>query len=165
MRDLAHAVPHGPRREPWRKTNRRKAALRPKHVWSIRTNFNLPSEHATWPCSTWRSAASSEDARSSDYGSNMLHPVTRSTGQPCQKKTGEPVKFELMEQTREVIDNYIATAKKQPDEFLFGGRRGRDRPTKTRQYARLVGQRIAGIGLDPEFFGTRARRRPQSIPP
>ena len=95
----------------------------------------------------------------------MLHPVTWSTGQPCQKKTGEPVKFELMEQTREVIDNYIATAKKQPDEFLFGGRRGRDRPTKTRQYARLVGQRIAGIGLDPEFFGTRARRRPQSIPP
>jgi hypothetical protein len=54
----------------------------------------------------------------------MLHPVTRPTGQPCQEKTGEPVKFELMEQTREVIDNYIATAKKQPGEFLFGGRRG-----------------------------------------
>ena len=89
----------------------------------------------------------------------MLHPVTRPTGQPCQEKTGEPVKFELMEQTREVIDNYIATAKKQPGEFLFGGRRGRNKLITTRQYARLVSQWIAGIDLDPRFFGTHSLRR------
>jgi hypothetical protein len=96
----------------------------------------------------------------------MLHTaVTRSTGQPRQKKTGEPVKVDLTEQTREVIDNYIATAKKQPGEFLFSGRSGRDRATTTRQYARLVDQCIAGIGLDPGFFGTRARRSQKSISP
>jgi hypothetical protein len=98
--------------------------------------------------------------------SKMLHPgVARSTGQPRRKKTGEPVKFELTEQTREMIDNYIATAKKQPGEFLFGGRRGRDRLAMTRQCARLVGQCIAGIGLDRGFFGTRARRSRKSILP
>ena len=38
--------------------------------------------------------------------SKMLHPgVARSTGQPRRKKTGEPVKFEQTEQTREMIDN------------------------------------------------------------
>jgi hypothetical protein len=54
-------------------------------------------------------------------------------------------------QTREAIDNYIRAANKKPGEFLFGGRRGRDRPMTTRQYARLVGQWIASIGLDPGF--------------
>jgi integrase len=76
-----------------------------------------------------------------------------------QKKTGQPVKFEMMEQTREAIDNYLAAAGKKPGEFIFGGRRGRDRPITTRQYARLVGQWIAGIGLDPRFFGTHSLRR------
>jgi hypothetical protein len=37
----------------------------------------------------------------------------------------------------QAIDYYLATAKKKPGEFLFGGRRGRDRPITTRQYARL----------------------------
>ena len=76
-----------------------------------------------------------------------------------QKKTGQPVKFELTEQTREAIDYYLATAKKKTGEFLFGGRRGRDRPITTRQYARLVSQWIASIGLDPRFFGTHSLRR------
>jgi integrase len=85
------------------------------------------------------------------------HAVDRATVR--QKKTGQPVKFELTEQTREAIDNYLAAAKKKPGEFLLGGRRGRDRPITTRQYARLVGQWIASIGLDPSFFGTHSLRR------
>ena len=68
-------------------------------------------------------------------------------------------KFEMTEQTREAIDNYLAAAGKKPGEFTFDGRRGRDRPITTRQYARLVGQWIAGIGLDPRFFGTHSLRR------
>ena len=85
------------------------------------------------------------------------HVVDRATVR--QKKTGQPVKFELTEQTREAIDYYLATAKKKTGEFLFGGRRGRDRPITTRQYARLVRQWIASIGLDPSFFGTHSLRR------
>src|SRR5215469_2347396 len=37
--------------------------------------------------------------------------------------------------------------------------RGRDLPITTQQYARLVGQWIAAIGLDPSFFGTHSLRR------
>jgi integrase len=50
------------------------------------------------------------------------HAVDRATVR--QKKTGQPVKFEMTEQTREAGDDYIAAANKKPGEFLFDGRRG-----------------------------------------
>ena len=65
----------------------------------------------------------------------------------------------MTEQTREAVDSYIVAANKKPGEFLFGGRRGRNLPITTRQYARLVSQWIADIGLDPRFFGTHSLRR------
>jgi hypothetical protein len=85
------------------------------------------------------------------------HAVDRATVR--QKKTGQPVRFEMTEQTREAVDNYIEAANKEPGDFLFGGRRDRDRPLTTRQYARLVCQWIASIGLDPSFYGTHSLRR------
>jgi integrase len=85
------------------------------------------------------------------------HAVDRATVR--QKKTGQPVRFEMTEQTREAVDSYIGAAGKTPGEFLFGGRRSRDRPITTRQYARLVCRWIASIGLDPSFFGTHSLRR------
>src|SRR5882724_7457481 len=66
-----------------------------------------------------------------------------------QKKTGQPVKFELTEQTRQAVEDYMRAAGKRPGEFLFTGRRGSGRCMTTRQYARLVSEWIAGIGLDP----------------
>ena len=69
-----------------------------------------------------------------------------------QKKTGQPVKFELTEQTRQAVDDYLKAAGKKPGEFLFAGRRGPGRGMTTRQYARLVSEWIANIGLDPKPF-------------
>jgi integrase len=76
-----------------------------------------------------------------------------------QKKTGRPVKFELTEQTRQAIDDYIKVAGKKPGEYLFSGRGGHNRCMTTRQYARLVSIWVATIGLDPHFFGTHSLRR------
>jgi len=39
-----------------------------------------------------------------------------------QKKTGRPVRFELSEQTRQAVDDYLKVANKSPGEFLFTGR-------------------------------------------
>jgi integrase len=113
-----------------------KPPLPPKHVWSIRTKFQFAER--TRDFAMFNLAIDSKLRGCEVVRLRVQDVAPRSRGrpgQPCQKKTGEPVKFELMEQTREVIDNYIATAKKQPGEFLFAGRRGRDRPTTTRQYA------------------------------
>jgi integrase len=41
-----------------------------------------------------------------------------------QEKTGRPLRFELSEQTRQAIDDYLRAANKNPGEFLFTGRRG-----------------------------------------
>jgi integrase len=76
-----------------------------------------------------------------------------------QRKTGRPVKFEITEQTRQAVDEYLKTVNKGPNDFLFTGRRGRDRNLTTRQYARLVSEWIGSIGLDPSLFGTHSLRR------
>jgi integrase len=65
----------------------------------------------------------------------------------------------LTEQTRQAIDDYVRAAGKKSGEFLFLGRRGLGRCMTTRQYARLVSEWIASIGLDPKLFGTHSLRR------
>src|ERR1700721_37479 len=76
-----------------------------------------------------------------------------------QKKTGRPVRFELSEQTRQAVDDYLKAGNKRPGEFLFTGRRGPGNCMTTRQYARLVSGWIGGVGLDPRLFGTHSLRR------
>ena len=76
-----------------------------------------------------------------------------------QKKTGRPVRFELSEQTRHAIDDYLKSTNKKPGEFLFTGRRGPNRNMTTRQYARLVSEWVGSVGLDPRLFGTHSLRR------
>jgi integrase len=75
-----------------------------------------------------------------------------------QKKTGRPVKFELTEQTRQAVDDYLAAAGKKPGEFLFASR-AVGRSMTVRQYARLVSWWIASIGLDPCIYSTYSLRR------
>ena len=76
-----------------------------------------------------------------------------------QKKTGRPVRFELSEQTRQAVDDYLKVANKRPGEFLFTGRRGAEHSMTTRQYARLVSEWIGSVGLDPTRFRTHSLRR------
>ena len=76
-----------------------------------------------------------------------------------QKKTGHPVRFELTEQTRQALDDYIKAADRQRGDFLFQGRKGSSCSLTTRQYARLVSDWVACCGLDPSLFGTHSLRR------
>ena len=69
-----------------------------------------------------------------------------------QKKTGRPVKFELTDQTRKAIDDYLKEAGKKPGDLRFAGRRGFGERMTTRQYARLLSGWIASIGLDPKHL-------------
>jgi len=78
-----------------------------------------------------------------------------------QKKTGRPVKFELTDQTRQAVDQYLKSASKKQGEFLFTGRRVGQSMT-TRQYARLLSGWISSAGLDPRLFGTHSLRRPKA---
>ena len=135
--------------------------LRPKHVWSIRTRlllerrirdlalFNLAIDSKLRGCDVV--AVRIEDVAPNSY--TMDRATVR------QKKTGRPVKFELTDQTRQAIDDYLKATGKKPGDFLFTGRRGFGQCMTTRQYARLLAGWIASIGLDPKLFGTHSLRR------
>jgi integrase len=76
-----------------------------------------------------------------------------------QRKTGHLVKFELTEQAREAVDEYVRAVGKSPDDFLFASRRNHRRCITTRQYARLVSRWMSEVGLDANRFGTHSLRR------
>ena len=163
MQDPAQASPRTQHREPWNKGKLigAKPPLRSKHVWSIRTKlqvegqtrdlamFNLAIDSKLRGCDVV--ALKVEDVAPSGYT------LDRATVR--QKKTGQPVRFEMTEQTRQSVDDYIRAAGKKPGEFLFIGRHGPGQCMTTRQYARLVSGWVGSIGLDPKLFGTHSLRR------
>src|SRR6202022_1249949 len=76
-----------------------------------------------------------------------------------QRKTGRPVRFELTDHTRQAIEDYLRPSPRNLGEFLFPGRRGPSEGSTTREYARLVSDWVASIGLDQRLFGTHSLRR------
>jgi integrase len=75
-----------------------------------------------------------------------------------QTKTGRPVLFEITEQSPQSVDEYLRLTKRRPGSFLFGGRR-KEKSLTTRQYARLVSNWTAMIGLDASLYGKHSLRR------
>src|SRR3979411_780085 len=149
----ATLTPH--KRLPWNKgkLTRAKPPLRPKHVWSIRTKlqiegrvrdlamFNLAIDSKLRGCDVV--AIKVEDVAAGGYAAD------RATVR--QKKTRQPVRFELSEQTLQAIDDYLKAANKRPGEFLFTGRLSPEASRTTRQYTRLVYEWIVSEGLDPRM--------------
>ena len=150
-------------RTPWNKGKLigTKPPLRPKHVWSIRTR--LMAEGRTRDLAMFNLAIDSKlrgcDVMALKVEDVAPHGYTIDRATVRQKKTGRPVKFELTEQTRQAVDDYLAAAGKKPGEFLFTNRRAIGRPMTVRQYARLVSEWIASIGLDPRIYSTHSLRR------
>jgi integrase len=145
------------KRTPWNKgkLTGAKPPLRPKHVWSIRTKlqmadrkrdlalFNLAIDSKLRGCDVI--GLKVEDIAPNGYA------IERATIR--QKKTGRSVRFEVTEQTRQAVDDYLRVANRKRGDFLFAAQRLADRGLSTRQYARLVADWIRGIGLDPCLFG------------
>ena len=75
-----------------------------------------------------------------------------------QRKTGRPVRFELTEQTRQAINEYLGASGRKVGDYLFDGRRPGQSMT-TRQYAPLLSERLTAIGLDPRVYDTHSLRR------
>ena len=131
-------------RTPWNKgkLTGAKPPLRPKHVWAIRTRlmiqgrtrdlamFNVAIDSKLRGCDVV--ALTVEDVAPNGYAIDRA--MVR------QKKTGRPVKFELTDQTRQAVDDYLRASGKKSGELLFTSRRRTDNCMTTRPYARLVGE-------------------------
>jgi len=111
MRETEHLATPATTRVPWNKGKLigARPPLRPKHVWAIRTKlqmekqtrdlalFNLAIDSKLRGCDVV--AVKVDDVAPNGYA------IDRATVR--QRKTGRPVRFELTEQTRQAIDDYI----------------------------------------------------------
>jgi integrase len=118
MCENEHAITMDPKRIPWNKGKLvgPRPPLRQKHVWAIRTRlqieqqvrelalFNLAIDSKLRGCDLV--AIRTDDVAPNGYA------IGRASVR--QRKTGRPVRFELTEQTRQSIDDYLTTAKKEP---------------------------------------------------
>ena len=76
-----------------------------------------------------------------------------------QQKTHRPVQFEITEQTRDSILNWIEHAGLSSQDYLFKSRFRSSPHISTRQYARIIENWVSEIGLDPAEYGTHYMRR------
>ena len=134
---LTTKSPAEPLRVPWNKGKLvgAKPPLRPSHVSSIRTKlqidgkmrdlalFNIPIDSKLRGCDD--AAIRVDDVAPNNYTSD------RATIR--QKKTGRPVRFELTEQTRQALDEYLRLTGRKAGQFLFAGRGNAERGLTTRQ--------------------------------
>jgi integrase len=163
MQDSEKSSPATSKRIPWNKgkLTGAKPPLRPKHVWSIRTKlqmadrkrdlalFNLAIDSKLRGCDVV--ALKVEDIAPHGYA------VERVTVR--QKKTGRPVRFEVTEQTRQAVDEYLRSTNRKQGQFLFPAQRRPEEALSTRQYARVLADWVRSIGLDPCVYGTHSLRR------
>ena len=76
-----------------------------------------------------------------------------------QQKTSRQVQFEITEQTRDNIAQWIELARLTPHDYLFPCRPNSSPHLSTRQYSRIVNAWIEEIGSDPSGYGTHSMRR------
>ena len=138
-----------------------KPPLKPREVWSIRIRLQIGKKQRD--LALFNLAIDSK-LRSCDLVTLRVADVApggqvRERAIVIQQKTGRPVQFELTEQTREAIRDWLSERKLQDGDYLFPSRVHHCSHLSTRQYARIVNHWVASIGLDPHKYGTHLMRR------
>jgi len=155
---------HSPRKHiPWNKGKLigQKAPLKIKDIWSIRIRLQLAKR--TRDLALFNLAIDSK-LRASDLVKLKLRDVSHGhriakRAMIMQQKTKQPVQFEITEQTREAIANWVQQVNLRSDDYLFKSRVHKSPHLSTRQYARIVEGWVLEIGLDPAAYGTHTLRR------
>ncbi len=150
-------------REPWNKGKLvgQKPPLKPKDIWAIR--IQLQNAHQDRDLAMFNLAIDSM-LRGCDLVNLRVRDITHGNqilarAMAVQRKTQRPVQFELTEPTRAAVTDWIEKAKLKPEECLFPSRLSNSSHVSTRQYARIVHQWVAAIGLDSTVYGTHTMRR------
>ncbi|KAF2990477.1 tyrosine-type recombinase/integrase [Methylocystis sp. MJC1] len=148
---------------PWNKGRLlgQKRPLRPKDVWTIRVRLQLDCRKRD--LAMFKLAIDSK-LRSCDLVSLQVDDVfaggrVRDRAVVVQKKTGRPVQFELTEQTRLSVREWLDARGMANNRTLFPSRLAKRPHISTRQYARIVKKWVASAGLDASAYGTHSIRR------
>jgi len=138
-----------------------KPPLKPREIWAIRIRLQLKKE--TRELAMFNLAIDSK-LRSCDLVKLKVRDVSHGNGlapraMVLQQKTQQPVQFEITEQTRDALQNWISHKQLRQEDYLFPSRINSSNHISTRQYARLVDKWIEMIGLDTSLYGTHSLRR------
>jgi integrase len=150
-------------REPWNKGKLigQKPPLKLAEIWTVRTQLRMACK--TRDLALFNLAIDSK-LRGCDLVALRVQDVAHggqvlARASVVQHKTGEPVRFELTEHTREAVESWIAAAGLGSGDNLFPSRQSSSPHLSTRQYARVVKHWIALMGGDPREYGTHSLRR------
>jgi integrase len=111
---------------PWNKgkLTGAKPPLRPKHVWAIRTRLQLTGRRRD--LALFNLGIDSKLHGCDVVGLKLVdvapHGYAADRASVRQRKTGWPVRFEMTEQTRQAIDDYISQRGRASGPYLFPGR-------------------------------------------
>jgi integrase len=148
---------------PWNKgrLTGQKRPLKPKEVWAIRIRLQL--ERCKRDLALFNLAIDSK-LRGCDLVRLRTNDVcvggrVQDRATVIQRKTGRPVQFEITEQTRAAIHDWLTKAALGRDQYLFPSRVREHQPISTRQYARIVHRWVERAGLDSSAYGTHSMRR------
>jgi len=148
---------------PWNKGKLigQKPPLTLKQIWAIR--IRLQMDHRVRDLALFNLAIDSK-LRGCDLVRLRVRDVVHgdqvvSRATVMQRKTGQPVRFEVTEQTRDAVQTWIAERELCAADYLFPSRIRASRHLSTRQYARIVQGWVSLIGLNPRDYGTHSLRR------
>ena len=149
--------------EPWNKGKLigQKFPLKIKYIWAIRVRLQLAKrirELALF------NLAIDSKLRGCDLVKLRLTDISHGDtvsvrALVMQQKTHRPVQFEISEQTRSSLSDWIKLAGIKLSDFIFPSRIHNSPHITTRQYARIVRHWVTEIGLDPANYGTHSMRR------
>ena len=152
-----------PRREPWNKGKLvgQRRPLKPKEIWGIRIRLQMEGNIRDLAL---LNLAIDSKLRGCDLVRLRVADVTHSgrvmsRANVMQRKTGQPVQFEITEETQESISAWIDHASLTASGYLFPSRIRTSPHISTRQYSRIAQSWFESIGLDPALYGTHSMRR------
>ena len=153
--------PHAPESGSKVRLTGQKPPLKPREVWAIRVRLQIAGKRRD--LALFNLAIDSK-LRSCDLVALRVSDVVtgdnvRERAVIIQQKTGNPVQFELTEPTRCAVSAWITWRSLDEKGYLFPSRLHARPHLSTPQYARIVNQWVASIGLAPHKYGTHSLRR------
>lgn len=149
--------------EPWNKGKLigQKTPLKLKEIWAIRIRLEL--SHRVRDLALFNFASDSK-LRACDLVKLKVRDISHGDriaprAIVMQQKTGRPVQFEITEQTRKSVADWLVLAKLRSEDYIFPSRIHDSPHLLIGQYARILNAWVIEIGLDPSGYCTHTMRR------
>jgi integrase len=138
-----------------------KRPLRPKEVWAIRVRLQIKCRKREL---AMFNLAIDSKLRGCDLVSLRVDDIAigghvRDRATIIQRKTGRPVQFEITEQTRASMQDWLIARPADRGSCVFPSRVRSQSHLSARQHARIVRRWIEGAGMDSSGYGTHSLRR------